>query len=463
MTSLATRAVERIGEHLARRPTRRSFLVKTAVVGSALATRPWRYLTRPGTAYASLCGPEADCASGWTVFCCSINNGENTCPPGTIPAGWWKADGSAFCGGGPRYILDCNATCGSCGCGSSGICAPGCHDWKCHCGTNDCDQRRVACNNFRYGQCHQEVACVGPVVCRVATCMPPWEWEPTCTTTAATANATANHSAPCLHGATAAVSAFGAARDLGEPQGRLRSPVTGMDATPSGNGYWLVAEDGGVFAFGDARFFGSAAAIDKHAPVIAAAPTRSGNGYWLLSVDGGVFAFGDAAFRGSRIDLGTPAVGIAAAPDGSGYWVVRANGGLHAFGAPHLGDVVGLDPAAARHPTVGIAARARGGYWIAQGETPPAVAPAPDLSQHPFLVCTRRIESGGNYAAVNPSGTYRGAYQFSRSTWDSTARHAGRFDLVGVDPAAAAPHDQDFMALHLFEWQGARPWGGRCA
>jgi len=30
-----------------------------------------------------------------------------------------------------------------------------------------------------------------------------------------------------------------------------------MGATPDGGGYWLVGADGGVFAFGDARFFGS--------------------------------------------------------------------------------------------------------------------------------------------------------------------------------------------------------------
>jgi Transglycosylase-like domain len=86
-----------------------------------------------------------------------------------------------------------------------------------------------------------------------------------------------------------------------------------------------------------------------------------------------------------------------------------------------------------------------------------------NLSGHPFLTCTRQIESNGNYAAVNPSGKYRGAYQFSRSTWDATARHAGRPDLVGVDPAAASPGDQDFLALHLYQWQGASPWNGRCA
>jgi len=87
------------------------------------------------------------------------------------------------------------------------------------------------------------------------------------------------------------------------------------------------------------------------------------------------------------------------------------------------------------------------------------------VARHPFLVCTRAHESdsAGGYRAVNPSGTYRGAYQFSQSTWNSTARHAGRPDLVGVDPAKAASWDQDALALSLYRWQGASPWNGRCA
>ena len=32
----------------------------------------------------------------------------------------------------------------------------------------------------------------------------------------------------------------------------LNKPIVGMAATPDGQGYWLVASDGGVFAFGDA-------------------------------------------------------------------------------------------------------------------------------------------------------------------------------------------------------------------
>ena len=69
----------------------------------------------------------------------------------------------------------------------------------------------------------------------------------------------------------------------------------------------------------------------------------------------------------------------------------------------------------------------------------------------------RQCESNGNYAITNPSGKYRGAYQFDRTTWDSVAgRHAPQ--LVGVDPAAAAPTDQDFLASALYSERGARPW-----
>ena len=37
----------------------------------------------------------------------------------------------------------------------------------------------------------------------------------------------------------------------------LNKPIVGMAATPDGQGYWLVASDGGVFSFGDAAFHGS--------------------------------------------------------------------------------------------------------------------------------------------------------------------------------------------------------------
>lgn len=37
----------------------------------------------------------------------------------------------------------------------------------------------------------------------------------------------------------------------------VNAPIVGMAATPTGKGYWLVAADGGVFAFGDAQMIGN--------------------------------------------------------------------------------------------------------------------------------------------------------------------------------------------------------------
>ena len=77
-------------------------------------------------------------------------------------------------------------------------------------------------------------------------------------------------------------------------------PVVGMAASPNGSGYWFVASDGGIFAFGDARFYGS---MGEHRPQ----PTGGGHGlqpgtagYWLVAADGGLFSFGNAAVL--RID-----------------------------------------------------------------------------------------------------------------------------------------------------------------
>ncbi len=78
----------------------------------------------------------------------------------------------------------------------------------------------------------------------------------------------------------------------------------------------------------------------------------------------------------------------------------------------------------------------------------------------PFLVCTRAHE--GSYTSYNPAGPYMGAYQFHQSTWNSTANRAGRSELIGVPPHTASPYDQDDMGWTLYQWQGSRPWGGRC-
>jgi ribosomal protein L24E len=72
-----------------------------------------------------------------------------------------------------------------------------------------------------------------------------------------------------------------------------------MAATPTGNGYWFVAADGGIFTFGDAQFYGSMGGTVLNKPVVAMASTRTGTGYWFVAADGGIFTFGDALFYGS--------------------------------------------------------------------------------------------------------------------------------------------------------------------
>ena len=113
--------------------------------------------------------------------------------------------------------------------------------------------------------------------------------------------------------------AFGDAAFFGSTGGtHLNQPIVGMAATPDGRGYWLVAADGGIFAFGDAAFFGSTGA---HRP--QPADRRHGHhprraGYWLVASDGGIFAFGDAAFYGSTggMHLNRPIVGSRRPPTG---------------------------------------------------------------------------------------------------------------------------------------------------
>ena len=129
--------------------------------------------------------------------------------------------------------------------------------------------------------------------------------------------------------------AYGDASFLGSTGNiKLARPAVGMAATPSGDGYWVVASDGGVFNYGDAPFAGSTGAIKLNQPMVGLAPTPSGQGYWLVAADGGVFNYGDAALHGSLggTQLNSPIVAMAATTTGQGYWLFAADGGVFAFG-----------------------------------------------------------------------------------------------------------------------------------
>ena len=268
--------------------------------------------------------------------------------------------------------------------------------------------------------------------------------------------------------ASGATSAF-AAPSYGTLAGAaLAEPIVGMTSTPDGNGYWMVARDGGVFSFGDAQFYGSAAgrhlsapivgmaadassggywlvgadgsvygfgapslgSMAGHAlaqPVVAMAATPDGGGYWLVARDGGVFSFGDARFHGSTggVHLVQPIVGIAGDPVTGGYWLVAADGGVFSFDAPFLGSMGGVS---LDQPIVGTGVSPDGGgYWLvardggvfsfgdarfhgSTGGTPsgsPVVAIAPVPVDHTLLVVGDSLmaQTASKLIADRPVGT----------------------------------------------------------
>lgn len=91
------------------------------------------------------------------------------------------------------------------------------------------------------------------------------------------------------------------------PTDMLAKPACGIVATPDGKGYYIVAQDGGVFAFGSAPFLDSLPSIGvtPSSPVVGMAlycsPVNVVLGYWLVGSDGGVFALppGKTPFYGA--------------------------------------------------------------------------------------------------------------------------------------------------------------------
>jgi len=146
---------------------------------------------------------------------------------------------------------------------------------------------------------------------------------------------------------------------------RLNAPVVGMVPSSDDGGYFMVASDGGVFAFGDAKFEGSCPGIGGcSGPAVAVVPDASGNGYWLVTATGHVYTFGDASYYGSPGQQSTAVTSAVRTADGKGYWILLANGTVDAYGdATNMGAPVGkaggLNPASAIFATSD-----GGGYWV---------------------------------------------------------------------------------------------------
>ncbi len=333
---------------LDRRTSRRGFVGRTAIVGSAVAVSGTDYVLRPGTAYASICrcprqavsgnqqacGCGDLCCDGYTEFCCQIY-GENSCPTDSILAGWWKVDNSTFCDGAARYYMDCNQSSPRCSCGDRGVCRPA----DSTCGCRSCDSRADGCTTFRYGNCNNDVACVGPIMCRVVTCTKPWEIDPGCSTVARTDPATAFHHRPCLEApveATTEALAFASAVFIdylerpptdseqleyatrfvsGESRSRISSSlaasavyvgffvdsiylsVFGRAADTDGRDYWtnqiiggLTPADVAALFYGSAEFFAGSSSVVGYVTrlyqeILGREPEPDGLDFWVVQVE----------------------------------------------------------------------------------------------------------------------------------------------------------------------------------
>jgi hypothetical protein len=217
----------------------------------------------------------------------------------------------------------------------------------------------------------------------------------------------------------------------------------GITPTADRGGYWLVASDGGIFAFGDSGFFGSIPGAGLHpagsglpnslnAPIVGMVPSSDGGGYFMVSSDGGVFAFGDARFEGSCPGIGgCNGAAVAVVPDatGNGYWVITNTGSVYTFG-----DAVNYgSPGLQGSPmTSAVATTNGGGYWIldsagqvfSYGNATPMGSLAPGAA------------GGFNPASAIFSTSDGGGY------WIVTA-------LGNVSAYGDAPNDGDMSATHL--------------
>ncbi len=179
-----------------------------------------------------------------------------------------------------------------------------------------------------------------------------------------------------LVGSDGGIFTFGSAQFYGSTGNlTLQRPVVGITPTSDRAGYWLVASDGGVFSFGDTQFYGSIPGIglapagsglphSLNAPIVGIVPSIDDHGYFMVASDGGVFAFGDAQFEGSCPGIGgCSGAAVAVTPDatGNGYWLVTATGHVYAFG-----DAVNYGGPGAQPAPVTSAARTPDGmgYWI---------------------------------------------------------------------------------------------------
>jgi type VII secretion-associated serine protease mycosin len=208
------------------------------------------------------------------------------------------------------------------------------------------------------------------------------------------------------------VRTYGNAKFYGDLRGRaLPAPIVAAAPTKTGNGYWLAGSNGAVYTFGDARYYGSMGGRHLNAPIAGMSVTPAGKGYFLLGADGGIFSFGVAKFRGStgNLRLAAPVLDMTMTKSGRGYFLVAADGGVFTFGdAKFRGSTGNLRLSS---PVVSMTAGTRG-YWLvardggifAFGEPFVGSLPGLGVQSLPAGVRIRALPDGKGYYILGADG-----------------------------------------------------------
>jgi hypothetical protein len=215
--------------------------------------------------------------------------------------------------------------------------------------------------------------------------------------------------------ANGTVHAFGGVNAMGNAP--TTSTAVHIEPAPTGNGYWIVDTLGRVFAFGDARRLGNAnrALLVPGEVITSLSATPTGRGYWLFTDRGRELPFGDTKDFGDlhAVALNGAVIGSSATPTAKGYYMVALDGGVFAFGDARFRGSMGA--AHLNQPVNGLVPTADNtGYWLVASDGGVFTFHAPFLGSMGGTPLTRAIigmvRYGNGYLMVAQDG---GIFNFS--------------------------------------------------
>ncbi len=254
----------------------------------------------------------------------------------------------------------------------------------------------------------------------------------------------------------------------------LSAPIVGIAPDPSGTGYWLAAADGGVFSFGGAPFLGNLYTVGftglsgshpLNKPMVGIASNPQGDGYWLVAADGGVFTFGDAPFEGSAggQPISSPVVAMAVAPGRYGYDVSNwscdslPSGSqsllfVESTGAPYSYDFAGGAPSGCEEQEIGLGATLTQFYLFSGALAEPNTPVTPPKENLP--------DYSGSYALPSTNTSVAACILYAQQTSENkSCDNPGPYFLQGFD-AAIYSYDMAYMNAGAAGLQGDtnNPW-----